>query len=405
MVNTIKQFLLHNGFSKNLALILANLATVFMVVVLCIASWILVKIILTKVIGVYVKRSKSKWNHILLQHRLFARTAHLFPAVILYLFSSAFPAIQVWIQKMAQSYIIMVTLLIIFSLLDGFDEVYSTLEVSKEKPIKGLLQVLKIIFSIFALIIVISVFVDKSPWVLLSGIGVFSALLLLVFQNSILGFVAGIQLSGNDMLRVGDWIEMPQYNADGNVIEITLHTVKVQNWDKSITMIPSHALISNSFKNWRGMIESGGRRIRRTIFIDINSIKTCTDEIIKRIEKLPYLTDYITGIRENNEKYMTNIAVFCAYFKEYLRNMPGLNKDMTLIVRQLDPTEHGLPIEITCFSASTQWADYETVQAEIFEHALAIIPQFDLRLYQRPSGLDVLTTIAACNLPGRKLSD
>lgn len=404
MVNAIRQFLLNNGFSKNLASALANMTTVSMVVLLCIASWILARIILTRIIGVYVKRSRSKWDDIILERRFFSRAAHLAPAVVLYFSASGFPAVQAWIQKLAQTYIIIVTTLIIFSLLDGFDEIYSTFEISKEKPIKGIIQVLKIIISIIAAIITISLLVDKSPWVLLSGIGVFSAVLMLVFQNSILGFVAGIQLSSNDMVRVGDWIEMPRYDADGEIIEITLHTVKVQNWDKSITMIPSHALISESFKNWRGMRESGGRRIKETIYIDVNSIKTCTDEMLQRLEKLHYLSGYINSRRGNNEP-ITNIGAFRAYVEEYMQNLPGLNKGMTMMVRQHAPAEHGLPIEIYCFSAGTRLADYEAVKTQIFDHIMAIIHQFDLRIYQRLSGLDLAATAAAYNPPGRKQSD
>jgi miniconductance mechanosensitive channel len=312
---------------------------------------------------------------------------------------------QIWVQRAASSYITLITLLIVFSLMDGFEGLYRTFEVSREKPIKGILQVLKIIFSLIAVIIIVSILLDRSPWVLLSGIGVFSAVLMLVFQNSILGFAAGIQLSGNDMVRVGDWIEMPKYNADGDVIDITLHTVKVQNWDRTITMIPSHAMISDSFKNWRGMTESGGRRIKRAVYIDMNSIQFCTEEMLQRYEQYHYLTDYIKSRRREIEEYnrelgvdpgqlvngrrMTNIGTFRAYVQAYLENLPTLNKDMAMMVRQLAPTEYGLPIEIYCFTASTRWSEYEAVQADIFDHILAVIPQFDLRIFQSPSGKDV----------------
>lgn len=420
MIKVIEQFLLNRGFTGNWAPVLANITTALIVLLACIASWLAARFILTRVVGIYVKRSKSKWDDILLERRLFSRTANLAPAIILNLSASAFTSIQVWIQRLASSYIVLVTLLIIFSLLDGFDEIYRTFEISKEKPIKGILQVLKIILSVMGIIIIISIFVDQSPWGLLSGIGVFSAVLMLIFQNSILGFVAGIQLSANDMVRVGDWIEMPKYNADGDVIDITLHTVKVRNWDKTITMIPSHAMVSDSFKNWRGMRESGGRRIKRAIYIDMNSIKFCTEEMLERFEQFHYLTDYINRKRIEIDEYnkalnvnpeqlvngrrMTNVGTFRAYVQEYLNNLPTLNKGMITMVRQLAPTEHGLPIEIYCFTASTQWTDYETVQADIFDHILAVIPQFDLRIYQSPSGKDFAFTLAD-NQPGRILSD
>jgi miniconductance mechanosensitive channel len=421
MIQTIKNWLLNIGFSKSWALPLANAVMVLVIALACILSWLFVKIILTRVIAAYIRRSKSKWDDIFLERRLFSRAANLAPAIILHLSAPVFPGIQIWIQRLALSYIALVTLFVIFSLLDGFEEIYRTFEISRQKPIKGILQVLKIIFSAVAVIIIVSVLVDQPPWALLSGIGVFSAVLLLIFQNSILGFVAGIQLSANDMVRVGDWIEMPKYNADGDVIDITLHTVKVQNWDKTITMIPSHTMVSDSFKNWRGMRESGGRRIKRAVYIDMNSVKFCTEEMLERYQKFHYLTDYIQKKRQEIEEYnksrnidpeqlvngrrMTNIGTFRAYMLEYLKNLPALNKNMAIMVRQLAPTQHGLPIEIYCFSASTQWAEYEAVQADIFDHILAVIPQFDLRIYQSPSGKDFTSTLPAGNPPGRRLSD
>lgn len=421
MIQMIKKWMLNIGFSKSWASPLANAVMVLLIVLACILCWLFVKTILIRVIAVYIRRSKSKWDDIFLERRLFSRAANLAPAIILHLSAPVFPGIQVWIQRLALSHIALVTLLIIFSLLDGLEEIYRTFEISREKPIKGILQVLKIIFSAVAFIIIVSILVDRSPWALLSGIGVFSAVLLLIFQNSILGFVAGIQLAVNDMVRVGDWIEMPKYNADGNVIEITLHTVKVQNWDKTITMIPSHTMVSDSFKNWRGMRESGGRRIKRTVYIDINSIKFCTDEMLQRFEKLDYTADYIKEKRKEADEHgkapdmgpeqgvrgrrITNIGIFRAYMQKYLENLPGLNRNMTVMVRQQAPTQYGLPIEIYCFSASTQLAGYESVQAEIIDHVLAVIPQFDLRIYQSPSGKDFMSTLAAGNQPGRSLSD
>jgi len=421
MIKVIEQFLLNRGFTGNWAPVLANITTALIVLLACITSWLVARFILTRVIGVYVSRSKSKWDDIFLERHLFSRTANLAPAIIMYLSAPVFPGIQVWIQGVASSYIVLVALLIIFSLLDGFEAIYRTFEVSKEKPIKGIIQVIKIILSAMAVIIIVSMLMDESPWALLSGIGVFSAVLMLIFQNSILGFVAGIQLSANDMVRVGDWIEMPKYNADGDVIDITLHTVKVRNWDKTITMIPSHAMISDSFKNWRGMRESGGRRIKRAIYIDMNSIKFCTEEMLARFEQFHYLTDYIKRKRIEIDEYnkaldvnpeqlvngrrMTNVGTFRAYVQEYLKNLSTLNKDMITMVRQLAPTEHGLPIEIYCFTASTQWTDYESVQADIFDHILAVVPQFDLRIYQSPSGKDLAPIFSVDNPTGRSLSD
>lgn len=404
LVDHLQNALLEYSFSESWASIVSNSAIALLILLASVLSWLVVKFILNRIIGVIVKQSKSKWDDILLGPKLFSRIANLAPAIIIHVSAPAFPVLQIWVQRLAYSYIILVAILILFSLMDGFESMYRTLDVSREKPIKGMLQVIKIILSIVGIILIISVLLDKSPTVLLSGIGVFSAVLLLIFQNSILGFVAGIQLSENNMVQVGDWIEMPKYNADGDVIDITLHTVKVQNWDKTITMIPTHAMVSDSFKNWRGMRESGGRRIKRSIFIDMNSIQFCTEEMLERYEKYNYLTEYIKLKRQEIDTYnaeikvdpdqlvngrrMTNIGTFRAYVQEYLKNLPKLNQDMIVMVRQLAPTEHGLPIEIYCFSASTVWVEYEGVQADIFDHILAVVPQFDLQIYQSPSGKD-----------------
>jgi miniconductance mechanosensitive channel len=259
------------------------------VLLACIASWLAARFILTRVIAGIHQRSKSKWDDIFLERRLFSRAANLAPAIILHLSAPVFPGIQVWIQRLASSYIVLVTLLIIFSLLDGFEEIYRTFEISKEKPIKGNLQVLKIIFLCNCFYYhcfhsggSVSLGTPKRNWCVFSCSAA-------DFSKLHIGLCSRYSVGGNDMVRVGDWIEMPKYNADGNVIEITLHTVKVQNWDKTITMIPSHAMVSDSFKNWRGMRESGGRRIKRAVYIDMNSIKFCTEEMLQRFEKFHYL--------------------------------------------------------------------------------------------------------------------
>ena len=406
MVKSIQQFLAEYGFYAMWAKLLAYTAVVAMILLASAFGYLLVKKILFKVFGAYSKHTKNKWDDILLNKNLFSRIASLAPAIIIHMSAPAFPGQQIWIQRLAFSYLVLTMILISFSLLDGFEAIYRTFAISRERPIKGLLQVVKIILSVVGAIIIISVLIDRSPWVLLSGIGVFSALLLLIFQDSILGFVAGVQLAGNDMVRVGDWIEMPKYNADGEVVDITLHTVKVQNGDKTITMIPTRAMITDSFKNWKGIEESGGRRIKRSIYIDMNSIRFCTDEMLERFGKFYYLTDYIRSKKKEIEEYnrqnevdpdqlvngrrMTNIGTFRAYVQAYLKNHPALHKDMTLLVRQLAPSQYGLPIEIYCFTNDIHWAVYESVQSDIFDHILAIVPQFDLQIFQSPSGKDII---------------
>ena len=264
----------------------------------------------------------------------------------------------------------------------------------------------KIIIMTFGVILVIANLMGKSPLILLSGIGALSAVLMLVFKDSLLGLVAGIQLTANDMVRVGDWIEMPKYGADGDVIDISLNTVKVQNFDKTITMIPSYALISDSFINWRGMQSSGGRRIKRSYYIDTSSISFCTEEMIEKFIKVSITFQTILFNKESeiaeyntknkidrnnpvNGRALTNIGVFRAYISNYLQNHHGINQNMTLMVRQLAPSEHGLPIEIYAFTNDVKWAVYETVQADIFDHLFAVAPEFGLQLFQNPSGSDL----------------
>jgi miniconductance mechanosensitive channel len=255
------------------------------------------------------------------------------------------------------------------------------------------------------IIVAISIVIDQSPLILLSGLGALTAVILLIFKDSILGLVAGIQLVANDMVRPGDWIEMPKYGADGDVIEITLNTVKVQNWDKTITTIPTYALISDSFKNWRGMQESGGRRIKRAVYVDVSSVRFCTPEMTAKFSRIKVLEEYIARkqaeMREYNEKHgiddavlvngrrMTNLGTFRAYLVEYLKRHPKIHQDMTFLVRHLQPTELGLPIEIYVCSNDQEWSNYEGIQADIFDHIFASLPEFGLRPFQSPTGSDI----------------
>ncbi len=303
------------------------------------------------------------------------------------------------------AYLIIMGLVVINSVLNAINDIYQTFEISKVKPVKGYIQVVKIIVVTLGVILVIANLMGKSPLLLLSGIGALSAVLMLVFKDSLLGLVAGIQLTSNDMVRVGDWIEMPKYGADGDVIDISLNTVKVQNFDKTITTIPSYALISDSFINWRGMQTSGGRRMKRSLFVDTTSISFCTEEMINKFKNIHYLSDYIINREREIAEYntrnkinqtnpvngraLTNIGVFRAYISNYLQNHPGINQEMTLMVRQLAPSENGLPIEIYAFTNDVKWAVYETVQADIFDHLFAVAPEFGIQLFQNPSGSDL----------------
>ncbi len=313
---------------------------------------------------------------------------------------------SVWmlIQNVAFASIVLSIATSLSKALDYIDEVYRRRPGAHRRPIKGYVQVLKIVIYCGAAILAISALIEQSPLLLLSGLGAMAAVLLLVFKDTILSLVASVQLTSNDMLRVGDWIEMPSMNADGDVIDIALHTVKVQNFDKTITTIPTHRLISDSYKNWRGMSDSGGRRIKRALPLDQNSVRFLSDEEVSGLRRFRLLDDYLTRkdteLREWNARELTgdanpvnarritNIGTFRAYVIAYLKAHPALDEAKTLLVRQLDPTPQGLPLEIYCFAATTAWGDYESIQADLFDHLLAILPEFDLRLFQQPSGLD-----------------
>jgi len=338
-----------------------------------------------------------------------ARLANIVPALIIAYGIRAVPnlpaTVGMVIGNVVAASIILFLTLAIGAALSLANQIYERRPDAAHRPIKGYVQVLKIILYLGAAILIVAALMEQSPLLLLSGLGAMAAVLMLVFKDTILSLVASVQLTSNDMLRVGDWIEMPQLNADGDVIDIALHTVKVQNWDKTVTTIPTHRLIQESYKNWRGMSESGGRRIKRALLLDQNCVRFLSEKERREIanialvhdhldRKLSEITAWNAQLGEAaqlpaNQRRMTNIGTFRAYVLQYLRANPRISKDMTLIVRQLAPTAQGLPLEIYCFTATTVWADYEEIQADIFDHLLAILPEFHLRAFQTPSGSDV----------------
>lgn len=314
------------------------------------------------------------------------------------------PGVVTLIQNVAGAFMIVAVAIGIGAGLDMANAIYARSPRAHRRSIKGYLQVLKIVIYAISTILVIAALIDRSPLLLLSGLGALAAVLMLVFKDTILSLVASVQLNSNDMLRVGDWIDMPQVNADGDVIDIALHTVKVQNWDKTITTIPTWRLINESYKNWRGMQESGGRRIKRALLIDQTSARFLTEDERDRMRRFLLIDDYLAdktvemadwnaklvaaGRDPVNMRRSTNIGAFRAYVQNYLENHPRIRQDMTLLVRQLQPTETGLPLEIYAFTATVAWAEYEAIQGDIFDHLLAILPEFGLRLFQSPSGAD-----------------
>jgi len=408
MLEWLQNWLSAHGVNESLSLYVSYTAAVIGMLLLAIAANFVAKRYILSAISHVVARSKSKWDDAILGRRTLKRLANLAPALVIYvLVPIALEGLDftiTLIRGLVQVYMLFTLMLVLDSLLNAFETMYQGFRAAREIPIKGFVQVLKLVLYFVTGILVISILLNKTPVYLLSGIGAFTAVVMLIFKDSILGFVAGIQLAANRMVAVGDWIEMPRYGADGDVLEVALTTVKVQNWDKTITTIPTYALISESFKNWRGMSESGGRRIKRSVSIDMNSIRFCSEEMLERFAKIQYISAYIDKKKEELQAYnqsmkvdnaslangrrMTNIGTFRAYVQSYLKNHPSINLDMTFLVRQLPPTEHGLPIEIYVFSKDKVWANYEAIQADIFDHILAVLPEFDLRVYQDPTGAD-----------------
>ena len=396
-------------------LISYGLLIIFIALLCVIINLIAIKVVLRLAMRL-IKQNKYKWDDSMLEHKVFHRLAYLTFPLITSFFTSFFPQYEIWIKRGISVYIILVVLLIVDAVLNAADDIYRTYEVSKIKPIKGFLQAVKIVAFIAGAIAVIAKLIGESPVFLLGSIGALTAVFLLVFQSSILGFVAGIQLTSNDMVRIGDWIEMPKYDANGTVIELYLNTVKVQNFDFTITTIPANALIADSFKNWRGMQASGGRRIMRSLYIDISSISFCSDELLVRFKKIEYLKDYIESKQKElyeyncvhdidlsqmtNGRRLTNIGVFRFYMMNYLKNHPGIHQDMTLMVRQLAPKAEGLPLEIYAFANSTDSVLYENIQSDIFDHLFAVVPQFGLRIFQNPTGFDIHTAISSIQKNG-----
>ena len=334
-----------------------------------------------------VSRTRSVWDDVLFNDTLLLDVSHLVsPILIAVLLPIAFAQggeVLEFFLKVNTIYLIVVVAKLLCSFLSTLYEFSNRQDSLKNQPLKGVYQMLKIVVVCVALIIVVSVLIDKNPGYILTALGASAAVLMLVFKDMILGLVAGVQLSANDMLRPGDWISMPKYGADGDVLEVTLTTVKVQNWDKTITTIPPYALVSDSFQNWRGMKESGGRRVKRSIYIDMRSITFCTAEQLAAFEAKGWLQ----GV-EREDQFVVNLHIFRNYLESYLRQHHRVNQQMIIMVRQLQPTAQGLPLELYFFSDGTDWVPYEHLQSEVFEHVFAVLPTFGLRVFQSPMGID-----------------
>lgn len=408
-VESIEQWLLARGMPDAWS---NGVSTGIGLAVLAVLAWatnVIAKRIILRFVQAAVKRSKIEWDDVLLETGVFTRLSHLAPALVINTFAPGVlgqsDVVLTGVNDAVSLYLICIWLAVLFAVLNAVQRIAQHKSRTKGVPVKGFIQAVKLVAVVVSLILILAILLDKTPIYLFSGLGALTAVLMFVFKDAILGFVAGIQISANQMVRVGDWIEMPQSSADGDVIDVSLTTVKVQNWDKTITTIPTYDLISKSFRNWRGMSDSGGRRIKRNLCFDSNSIRFADEEQLERWSQIGFVRDHLAAKREeiakDNEKLgddanvlgngrrLTNIGTFRAYTLNYLKNHAHIDQEKTLLVRQLQPTPHGLPLEIYCFVNNTAWAFYEGVQSDIFDHLLAVAKVFDLEVYQHPSGSDL----------------
>lgn len=382
------------------------------IAVLTLAAWLtnaVVKRVLVRVIHRALATTAFGRDEELAKNDVVPRLANVMPAVVVMAGVALVPGLPdaavTVTRNVCNAFVILTLALASCSALNMVNQIYSRRPDAHMRPIKGYLQLLKLAISIIATVLIIAVLIDRSPLILLSGFGAMAAVLMLVFQDTLLSLAASVQLSSSDMVRIGDWIEMPQLNADGDVVDIALHTVKVQNWDKTITTIPTRKLITDPFKNWRGMQESGGRRIKRALFLDQNSLRFLSEDERRQLRRFRLLEAYLDRKEREldewngahggrtadpvNIRRITNIGTFRAYVENYLTSHPEIHQQMTMLVRQLNPTPEGLPLEIYCFTNTTAWAAYERIQSDIFDHLLAILPEFGLRVFQSPSGADM----------------
>lgn len=352
-----------------------------------VAHWLCRKVVVTTVKKL-TSKTQNKWDDYLFNDRVLNDFCHMVPPIVITaLIPFAFPSEPMtlaFVLKICWIYITIVVVRLICTFLTSLYTISSEHEKLKERSMKGFYQMMKLIVICVGTIIIISTLIDKDPVKILTGLGASAAILTLVFKDTIMGLVAGVQLTANDMLRPGDWITMPKYGADGSVLEVTLTTVKVQNWDKTISTIPPYALVNDSFQNWRGMQESGGRRVKRSINIDMHTVRFCTPEELETFRKEEWMQGF-----EATGKEEVNLYVFRHYLEHYLRTHPKVNQNLTLMIRQLQPTAEGMPIELYFFSDGTEWIPYERLQAEVFDHLLATVHQFGLKVFQSPTGLDL----------------
>lgn len=423
----LEQFRMLDGIS-GYAKPLAALSTFIAIAIISYVAYLIARKFMLVVVTRVAQKTETKWDDILVENHVFKGVANLVPALIFFytanfagpdasvlpnidsatlseLSKDFYMNVDDLLIRLSRLYLIGIGVYLTNALLNSLLGIYNTTQYAASRPIKGYIQLVKIFIYGMAVILMIAYLFKKDPWDLVIGLGTMAAVLILVFKDTILGFVASIQLSANNMVKLGDWVTVPKHNADGTVIDITLNTVKVQNWDKTIATIPTYSLVSESFNNWKGMEESGGRRIKRSVLIDVNTIKFCDVAMLKRFEKFDLIRNYViekeNELREYNKqrnlsdddyisgRHQTNVGIFRKYLEVYLKQHPKVHQNMTFLVRQLQPTAKGLPIEIYVFCIDQEWAKYEAVQADIFDHVFAVVPEFELKVFQELSGTDL----------------
>jgi len=406
-----KELLIHAGLSYSLSTLISTIALVVVVLLLSWLSNLIAKAVILKVVTRIVKKTTSTWDDIFLEQKVFTRLSHFAPALVIWSMAGwalkSYPVWMIFVHKLTYIYMVGIGTMVIISFIEAWHIIYNMLPISQHRHIKGYVQLVKIFIVIIALLIVISVIFKKDISYLLTSLGAMAAVLILVFRDTLLGLVASIQLSADKMLKVGDWITIPGRQVDGRVTDITLNTVKIQNFDKTIITVPTYSLVNESFQNWKGMEEAGIRQVKRSIYIDMKSIRFLDKELKQKLVRIPSLKEYIESSEQQNNTIsnklfnteapffistqLTNLGVFRFYVETFLKNHPLVDTDQTVILRHRDPEGNGLPLQVFLFSRNNQFVPFENLQSEIFEHMMAIMNEFDLKVFQHPSGHDLLS--------------
>ena len=398
ILNSIKSLLISWGIAPDTADALDHFIAFVLLVLIALAADQICRRVVLKAVARLVQKTKATWDDIVFDHKVMVRLSHIVVPLVIYLFipvafADTRPATVDIIQRICMVLIILSLLFFAHALMGAVYTVYSATGRYRNRPLKGMVQTVQVLLWLVGIIIIIGTLINKNPLNLLAGLSAMSAVLMLIFKDTIMGFVSGVQLSANNMLKVGDWIKVPKYGVDGTVTEVSLTTVKVRNWDNTVATLPPYMLVSEMFENWNAMRESGGRRVKRSINIDMTSVCFCTPEMLEEFRKMDLLKDYLD---QKHEDPLTNLGVFRAYLVAWLRNRPVVNTDLHCMVRQLQPTEYGIPLELYFFSRIKDWVPYEGVQSDVFDYVLAIVPRFGLRIFQMPSGEDIRKLTGNC---------